>query len=84
MKAAPIIYFWEGAISEQGSVAKCSSAGTAQHFKQKEALGLLRYHIRREEGWGWEQGKSCDLLKPIVPTTANGTLYCVILYVTTV
>lgn len=35
-------------------------------------------------GVGWEQGKSCDLLKPIVPTTANGTLYCIILYVMTV
>lgn len=79
MKAAPIIYFWEGAILEQGSVENCSSAGTTQ----KGALGSLWYHVHRKERWGWEQGKSCDLLKPIVPTTANGTLYCIILYVTT-
>lgn len=49
----------------------------------KRQLSLLFGKKSVGRRMGWEQGKSCDLLKPIVPNTANGTLCCIIVYVTT-
>lgn len=67
----------------RGNIAERWDHTASRAKGKKAALGALGYKSMGRRV-GWEQEKSCDLLKPIVPTAANGPLCCIIVYVTTV